>query len=203
MQPFEQWFVQLTSMISDLLVGAAAVTGIVGLRTWRRELVGKTRFEAARNMIRLALQFADLYHDARLPGTFTDEHSERKPKEHESPDETRVANEAYARKKRLRHLQDTMQKLNEAKWEAEIVLGKNAAGLIQPLEKAYKELYIAIHIYFNEELQWVREQGQVPQPGDIDDGLRKVIYSRKDDTLNDVVAEAVDDLKDQLKPYVS
>jgi hypothetical protein len=59
MAPFQRWFVDLTTLISDCLVGVAAIGAILGLWRWRREMIGKTKFELARKMTLLSYQFRD------------------------------------------------------------------------------------------------------------------------------------------------
>ena len=54
-----QWLNDWVPIISNLALAVAAIFGIAGLWQWRSELVGKTKFEAARKMMLLALQFRD------------------------------------------------------------------------------------------------------------------------------------------------
>jgi hypothetical protein len=59
MPPFQQWFIESIQMLSNLLVGIAAIFGIAGIWKWQSEIIGKARFEVARGMIRTALKFRD------------------------------------------------------------------------------------------------------------------------------------------------
>ena len=65
--PFQEWLVQLISMFSNILLGIAAIMGIIGLRHWRSELIGKTKFDIARKMMGLAYKFRDEFAAARRP----------------------------------------------------------------------------------------------------------------------------------------
>src|SRR5256885_1226617 len=115
MSPFQQWFLDLssvlsacfttsplsatcqqwTSIISNLAVAIAAILGIIGLWQWRAELLGKTKFEVARKMTLLALQFRDEYGRARNPWTEPREWLDRKRAEDEKTNESTVLNEYF------------------------------------------------------------------------------------------------------------
>ena len=55
-RPFQEWVVQLFGMINDFLVGIAAVIGVFGIWQWRREMVGKNKYELARKIVLLSLR---------------------------------------------------------------------------------------------------------------------------------------------------
>ena len=94
---FEPWFVELISILSNAFIGlsalAVAVIGFVGLRQWRAELTGKTKFDIARKLAILAFQYRDEYKRARNPFTFPGEWSERQKGENEAADEANVLDE--------------------------------------------------------------------------------------------------------------
>ena len=51
---------EAASIVKDILVSISAIivagAAIWGLRTWRKELTGKAKFDIARNIMRLALK---------------------------------------------------------------------------------------------------------------------------------------------------
>ena len=51
---FQPWFVELIGVLSDICVGISAIVvavlGFIGLRQWRKELTGKSKFDIARRM---------------------------------------------------------------------------------------------------------------------------------------------------------
>ena len=59
------------SALKDTVLAIAGVTtgvvAVVGLTSWRRELHGKTEYEAARNLIRAAYKLREVFDDARQP----------------------------------------------------------------------------------------------------------------------------------------
>ena len=117
MPPFQQWFIELISIISDILIGAAAIAAIIGLRQGRFELVGKTKFELARRIIRLAFEFHDELKTARRIFISPNESAERIKQVNENPDEAILLEEIFVRTRRLKPLKETFHKLQAAAWE--------------------------------------------------------------------------------------
>ena len=76
MQPFQEWVVQLAKIFSDFSVGGAAVVaavlGVKGFTAWRKELVGKARYDAVRSVMKKAFEYQRAFNEARvdpdLPG---------------------------------------------------------------------------------------------------------------------------------------
>ena len=201
MQPIQQWFIELISIISDILVGAAAIAAIIGLWQWRIELVGKTKFELARKIIQLAFEFEDELKSVRSAFTSPNESSERIKLENENPSETIILDELFARTRRLQSMKETLHKLHEAAWEAEIILSPEAAKLVQPLEGIFHELGISIRHFYDESLIQLR----TPHPG-IDqkkmEEYQDVIKRSENSPFSSKVDKTIDDLMDALKKYV-
>jgi hypothetical protein len=65
--------VNIVTVIGNVVVGLSAVVvaivAVIGLRQWRVELTGRTKFELARKIALLAYQFRDELHAARNPFT--------------------------------------------------------------------------------------------------------------------------------------
>ena len=199
--PFQQWFIELFSILNDVLVGLAAVFGIMGLWAWRAEHIGKTKYDIAKEIGTLACKYRDLYKDARLKGRYAYEHADRKRDGNETDREREIRDEFYARWKRLQSPLEIIQKLQALSWLAETVLGEEDAKLIEPLEKSFKELQFAVHDYFDQQIQMEKN----PQRGGstpLDREQENIIYGRPDDDLSRNVDLAVDNLKRRLKRYL-
>jgi len=202
--PFQEWLVQLISMASSILLALAALFGIRSFWQWRKELVGKTKFEVARRIILLALQFRDEFHAVRGIFTFAGESSERQHGENETESEAVILSEHFARAKRLRTLQDTLRKLHEAGWEADTVLDEHDAKLIEPLEKSFRDLSIAFDFYFRAQYQRAKHpHGHIGIDQTQEDEMHKIVYGLSDDSIGKAVDDAVNALKVQLKPHVN
>lgn len=155
-----QWLLEVTSILKDLFVAFSAVAGvvtaIVGFRQWRRELMGKEKFRIARKIAVLSLQFRDEFLRARSPLTFSGECATRQRDDNESPTETQLLDEWFARRKRLESLQQSLRMLRATSWEAEVVLNKDISKLLRPLEQAFTELWGAVEAYFSTQIERAR-----------------------------------------------
>jgi len=197
-------FADCISLISDAMVAIAAILGIAGLWQWRKELIGRSKFEIATKMTLLALQFRDEFNFARGMATFKGEAADREKQDDEAREESQVLDEYYARIKRFHKVQGTLQKLSQAGWEAEVLLSDQDTKLVKPFEDLVKQLYISIEIYFSEQNRM--SKSKMPMPQDDSGYLMRhheVIYTRgADDELSKKVDEAVTTLKKQLKKYI-
>jgi len=199
------YLVETISVVSDAFVAlsalAVAIIGFIGLRQWREELTGKAKFEVARKIVTLSFQFRDEFGRARSPLTFGGEAAERPKFGGETEEETQLLDECFARKKRLEPLQESMRKLREASWEAEIVLSEDVGKLLQPFEHAFIELWSAIEAYFSTQLKRAKSGQRNSQ---LDDGLKSqqaIIYGI-DDKPSRAVDASVTALLRKLKAYV-
>jgi hypothetical protein len=202
---FQPWFIELISIISETIVGisaiAVAIFAFIGLRQWKIQLAGRTKFEVAKKMAALTFEFRDKYKYARTPMTFPGESSERQVAENETREETDLLNEYFARKKRLVPLQDILRKLYETNWEAEIILDKDIGKLIKPLDMAFSELYASIESYFGAKHSRIERHMSIDRDEDRLDNHFHRIYGIDDDVsrANDVSTQI---LVDKLKTYI-
>jgi len=202
----QPWLKDLVSVISDILVGLSAIVvsilGFLGLKQWRRELSGKTKFDVARKLAILTNQYRDEFIRARNPFTFPGESFDRKKGNNEKADETQLLDEYFARRKRLAPLQDILGKIYEVSWEAEIVLDKDIAKYIEPLEKSFKDFFSSLEIYFQNSYQQVKRNKHSMSQDFMESHFEK-IYGSEDDEFSKSVKESVTKLVDKLKSYIS
>ena len=203
MPQFQPWFLELFSLISNIAVSIAAIFGIYGIWQWQRELIGTSKFELARKMMKSALQFRDEFEFVRSPHTFGNESTEREIIQNEAQGETHLRNEYFARSKRLQKLQIKVRELQEYSWEAEVLLSKSDARSIDPLMDAYKSISIAINGYFYEQINYgSRDSHYFQRNQERLNKLHETIYSTGGDELGKSVHEAVERLISELRKYV-
>lgn len=200
---------ELVSLLCDIAIGVAAVVvafvGVFGLRTWRKELTGKAKFDVTRNVMLLGFKLKDDFQWATSPFTSSGESVGRPRKENESSSESAVLDEWYARQRRLQPMVEDLQKLQTAGWEAEILLGedskKSVSEAVEIFRHTYGELASAIESYFEE-----RHKEAIGTSVDIAQGwlkeLRRIIYSASGGDLLNRIDEAVAQLAFILKAYV-
>ena len=201
---------EMVSLISDIIVGASALgvalIAFFGLyRTWRKELTGKAKFALARDVMLLGLKLKARFEDARNPFTYSTESADRSRKEDETPNVSQVLDEWYARANRLKPLQEDLIKIQEASWEAQILLSEDSKKSVSEAVAVYRrnfaELSSAIYSHFEQ-----RHRGATSSMANIDDDwlkkLHKTIYSRTGDDFSKQIDEATTQLESALQAYV-
>lgn len=199
----------IISVIKDIVFGLSAIAvaffAWLGLRTWRKELTGKAKFETSRNMMRLGLKLRANLEGVRHPLTGYPEYASRTKQPEESESESQVLNEWYAKANRINAVFENLTKIIEGKWEAEILFSESSVQSIEEAIKSYRESYAdlssAISTYFDIRRDEARTK-ELYKDQEWLKGLKKTIYSAQDDDFSKKVDEATDKLSSALKQYV-
>ncbi len=200
---------QLVSTASDIAVGISAlivaIVAFFGVRTWRKELTGKAKFDVARNLMLLGIKLKADFEWARNPVGWSWEYASRTRQEGESPSASEVLDQWYAKNRRLEPLVENLQKLQEASWEAEILLGedsgKQVSDAVAVHRRSYAELSSAIYDYFETRHDEAIGRDVSMRQGEQKE-LRKAIYSAKDVEFSKRIEEATTKLEIALQAYV-
>ena len=110
-----------------------------------------------------------------------------------------INNEHYARRQRLKPLSETIRKLIEAGWEAEIILGEDATKYIQPFEKCFNDLTSAILIFFDQEKLFMSQPSLAEAMQARHTELRDKIYAIES---HDPLGSEVDTATLAMKRYI-
>jgi hypothetical protein len=206
MGTFQPWFVDIVSVISDIVVGlsaiAVAIIAGIGIYQWKRELTGRTKFEIAKRMAALIIEYRDRYKRARNFRTFPGESAGRIRSENETLAETELLNEYHAREKRLEPLQETLRKLYETSWEAEVMIDAEVGELIKPLEATFAELFASTETYFKAMYKKLNRPVGVDVNDDWLDIHHRRIYGLPDDDISDSIDKVTRKIGDSLKSYL-
>lgn len=203
---FQEWFVQLVSTISDIVVALSAIAvfglGLAGLQQWKRELRGKSQFEIARRIALYAFDFKERFHGARSSFTFVGQSAERAKAENETREVTEVMNEWYARSKHMEELNKTARLLHEATWEGSVLLDPRITELVKPLEKSLSELFVSFYVYFQAQLRNAKQPNRTAGNEDwLEEHFHRV-YGTPNDSIAKHVDAAVDALVQKVKCYI-
>jgi len=199
----------IISIIKDVFLGLSAIAiaffAWLGLRTWRKELTGKAKFETARNIMQLGLELKQRLGWVRHPFTSPSEYVDRTTLVEESDAISHVFNEWHVKTKRFNSVVESLNKIIEAQWEAEILLDESSIQSIKESVKSYRESYAdlasAIEVYFDVRRDEARTGKQYRDQEWLEE-LGKTIYFRQDDDFSKKVDEATDKLSSALKQYV-
>ncbi len=206
---FQPWFVELVSVLNSI-VGAVIGIALLGLAVygynqWRTEVRGQAQFKLASKMVKLASQFKDEFERARFFITTKDERAKRAKSVDEMPEQTRILDERDARVNRMGVSYKIFGKLEEAVWEADVILGEEASKLIQPLRREWMNLFDAAFYYFEEELRNLREPNtRTPKIEARQKELWNIIYNTRfgEDEVARRVENTVNNLKEYLKKFL-
>ena len=199
----------ILSIVRDVVLGLSAIAvaffAWLGLKTWRRELTGRARFETARNMMRIGFELKDNFGLVRHISTKSYEYADRTTQAEESDAESQVLNEWHVKTKRLNSVVESLKKIIEVQWEAEILLNEISVQSIKEAIQSYRESYgdlsSAIETYFEIRYDEARTK-ELYQNQEWLRGLKKTIYSAANDEFSQKVDEATDKLSYALKQYV-
>ena len=201
----------MASINSDIIVAIAAIivaaVAVLGLSTWRKELTGRAKFEVARKVMLLGYKIRDDFEFVRSPFTGSWESADRprREEETETPTESNIRNEWFAKNKRLGVLVEDLQKFQESYWEADIVLGDGPGKLISEVlgvyRESYAELAASISTYFDTELHEQRS-GTRPRDEELIQKCRRDIYSSSHDEFSTQIDQTTEKLSSELKRYV-
>jgi len=196
------------SDIANIVVSVSAVVtagvAVYGVRSWRKEMTGRARFEIARKLMFEAIKVREDFSWARFPLSSSEEYVGRPKAEDESPKVTMVLNDWHVRRRRTEALNADFRQLQSIAWEAEVVLDDNTGSdirqLVLDLRGCYGELVTAIDYHFRERQREALGTALNTDPQWLD-GLRKVVYSSSGDDFSKRVEETVARLGDVLKEF--
>lgn len=182
----------------DVVTAAAAATvavvAIVGLRTWRRQLKGKTEYELSRRLLRATYALREEFNRVRNPLMLgaeiatAFEEAEVDPKSEE-----RLPEVVYDY--RWRFLQRALNDLNLESLEAEVLWGPEADKPLQPLRECAGDLWAALGEYVS--------RGEEDTDRERLIQLRRTIHGGgQDDPLAKRLEMAVEGIERFVRPHL-
>jgi hypothetical protein len=190
-------FAVIIPIVKDIvLIASGAVAIYLGFRSfaqWRKQTIWQTKFEIAQRILHCARRIQAQFIAARSPVTFSGESAERDHAEDETLDEQQREDESYARWQRATPIQQTLQDLYQAAWEAELIMGEEITGLIEPFAQAYSELITALRIHFSPHADGLPPEKRIELLNKIYGGMSE------NDPLKTSVDEALENLRERLK----
>jgi hypothetical protein len=193
--------------IKDVLLGGAAVTtaivAVIGLSKWRKELEGRTGFDAARGLIKATYRLRDQVQICRSP--FYSAHEFPADYKgtlggHSNEEETKAWVHIY--KNRWDPVWNAIQEFDTQTLEAEALWGAGIRTKTDALRQCVRELNIAIDAVINnkatggENFKADREFAK---------SMRSIVAAGRDDDkneLNQKIAKAIRGIEDEIRPHL-
>jgi hypothetical protein len=179
-----------------------AVVACVGLRSWRREMKGRKRFEVATRLLHAAVVLRETIAFVRNPSLEATESREAEGKEGDESSRRQLdyqANASSVYEKRWTRATGAWTDFSSALLEAEILFGLIPRETGAELWRCFSELKINLMIHLDPRQPF---RGNVTRT----DEVLSVIWAPRDDSIPDPfgerVAAAVSTLKLKLTEYI-
>lgn len=197
---------EIVSTVKDVLLGAAAVTtaivAVMGLKSWSRELRGKTEFEAARNLMRSTYRVRDELQYTRSPFVGAGEF----PSDYPGPQTATAEQEAqawnYIYKNRWAPVREALQEFETHVLEAEALWGSDIRTKADELRQCARELQVAMDAVVDDKAQ----RGEnFKTDKEFGKEMRRTAHASRDDennALNKKIKAGVNAIEDTVRPHL-
>lgn len=200
-------FAEIVAIVKDFLLGAAAaITGtaaIVGLKSWSRELRGKTEFEAARNLIKTTYKVRDEIRYCRSPLISAGEF----PPDYPGPgqgvsarQEAQAWNHVYGR--RWEPVRQALQDLETHALEAEALWGGEIRQKVDQLRQCASELQVAIEAVIEDKAQGGETFKADRNFGKSMRGIVAASHSDATNPLSKKIQATIDGIENEVRPHL-
>lgn len=192
------------TVVKDLLVAAAAVTGAIvgvfGLRTWQRQLHGQTKYNLSRRILIAAFQTRDRVRRVRN-GLIWGGEVDAALKELGLPSDEENANQAVRRGEsavyqvRWQRVLDARMSLDVERVEAEVLWGSAWASCLAELDRVITDLSVELMNYLDAEAR---------RPTDTPEWkrTRQLVFGSVDDEYDKRLTAAIERVENAVRPYL-
>jgi len=155
--------IKILESISIILASIiASGTVIYGIKTWRREYIGKRNIELAEDVLALFYEARDAIRYMRSPAGYTGEGSTRNANPNESPEEKKINDNAYVVFERYNKRQELFNKIYSMRYRYMAQFGKDEAKPFDDLNNIVNDIFISatmLPYYWKEQghRQWKTE----------------------------------------------
>lgn len=198
-----------TSMpiIKDIIISLAAIIGsviaIMGLKTWRKELRGKTEYELARNLLKTTYGVRNAIQIVRSPwmsaAEYTPKHEQQETEKSENKSDDGLG---YAYERRWEYVSKALVELDVYTLEAEALWG----SIIIEKAKAFRKCASILLTNLNTYLRRRHDRQYTERPNDkLNEKVESIIYSRSDpekDEFYEEVLDAVKGIESIVRPHL-
>ena len=197
---------EVITVVKDLLLGAAAVTtaivAVVGLKSWSRELRGKTEFEAARNLIRATYRVGDALQNSRAPLISAGEFPPDYPGSEAATVEQEVQAWSHVYKNRWGPVREALQEFETYVLEAQALWGSSIRKKTDELRQCVRELQVAVEAIINDKVQRGENFNTDKDFGKATRSIAHASRSDENNGLNQKIRAAVEAIEDEVRPHL-
>ncbi|KSU83411.1 hypothetical protein GA0061096_2666 [Fictibacillus enclensis] len=194
---------------SDQIVALAtlgtAYLAYRGVNIWRKQLIGKSRYEIAKSLLIAVYEVRDAFMDVRNPLVYQFEYPENKtitqgPLTGNLKDEHKYEGSVYVYQNRFKGLNEAFIKLERLNLEAQVEWGPDYQYVIRPLRQCKTVLNLSIRDY----LESLKDPFYLKEIEKKKRDLREMMYysgeNSKYDLLTPKINEAINLFEVWLRP---
>jgi transcriptional regulator of NAD metabolism len=192
-------YLEIITLIREIIISIAAIVGActayLGLKEWKHQLKGTTRYEVAKNVIRSSFELRDEIKRTRGRLVSSAEMSHvLEDGDDLVPD--KLSHRAYI--KRLEKLDEIKRRLEMSKIEVEAVFGKDNVHEIATLISRVHEMYQAFNFVWE-----MSDASKIDQTTrDLVNEDRKKLYGNEDDEFGSGVVSLVNQIEKRFRVYL-
>lgn len=138
-----EYFQQILEILGSLAIILASGVAIYGISSWRREMMGKRKYELAEEVLALFYEARKKISEIRSIHGNIEEGKNRKPNPNETPEEQKALNDAYVVFERYQKNQEIFNRLHALRYRFMAIFGTNKAKPFYDLNKVVNEIFIA------------------------------------------------------------
>ena len=140
---------QIIQLIFDglrtLAIGSAAIVGIIGINSWRRETRWKRKYQLAEEVLALAYEAKEQISWIRSGISWGSEGKSRTKGQNETSEESQIRDSIYVTVERAEHAKETFIKLQSLKFRFVAVFDQPDTSLIDEFLKVRNQLISTSH----------------------------------------------------------
>ncbi|HEX3857911.1 MAG TPA: hypothetical protein VHY30_11520 [Verrucomicrobiae bacterium] len=199
---------EIVQILQSVSVIFACLSIVLGVDAWRREYVGKRKIELAEDVLTLFYQARDAVRRIRRPWSNSSEGQNRKPTEHETPEEKNTLDRAYVAFERFEKEREIFTKIDVLRYRFMARFGQNTSKPFDDLRATVNDILFSAEILGTH--YWQR-QGRVKMtPEEFQNHLKEMHEHEanfwegfsKEDPIKKRLEEAIKDLEKICRPII-
>ena len=190
---------EMLGVLGSISIILASATAVYGIKSWRREMIGRRRFDLAEEVLALFYEARDKVRAIRSPIGFQGEGATRKRRDDETDEESRLLDVAFMTMERYQKYEQTFNRLRALRYRAMVLFGKDRGDPFEELDKIVNKVLIAASMGADIQLRLLKYRDESRQARDLGKSLQKqqdVFWWGGDD---DPIQESVDAAVEQLE----
>lgn len=189
---------EIFKSIGIIIASGAAIWGI---NSWRREAMWKRKYELAEEVLANMYEAHQAIQIIRSPFGFGEEGSSRRRGENETPDESKIYDQAYVSRERFERNKRSLEKIQPLKFRFIALYGKDFSQHFDTFSSAINKIFFA-----SDDIARVR-LGQYASDNNMVSSIlkesRQTLYSRpENDELESELKEAIDAIETKCQEVI-